>query len=503
MKQTRSIKLVQLLDSLMLAIVLAVSAGSIGMAQDFDKGMAAYEAGDYLTTIQEWKPLAESGDANLQYNLGIIYEAMQASTEAALWYRLAADQGMSVAQSALGYKYLKGQGVVQSFVESLKWYRLAADQGSAEGQRRLGDAYALGNGVAQDFSEALKWSLKSAKQGHAAAQTSVGMVYAGGHGVDQDKILGYMWLTLSVNTFGADSEHANTATAWLKDLSNTMTTAEVSLGQEMANTCVKSGYISCDETFHFTRQIPLRGIASETQSGIIDVDSLENTINSNNHISYEQGMAEGRDALANGDYTKAFEQFGFWAIIREDAEAQLMLGAIAADGFGDANNPDYASAYKYYALAAEQNLAPAQLMLGELYRDGKGVPPDYPQAVKWFRLAALQGLSAAQDNLGNLYAKGEGVEQDYTEALKWWRMSAEQGFSYAQSDIGILYEYGKGVLQSNILSYMWYNIAAVNGHDEAAAYRDERAGFLTTLEISKADAMARKCLSSNYQQCGY
>ena len=123
--------------------------------------------------------------------------------------------------------------------------------------------------------------------------------------------------------------------------------------------------------------------------------------------------------------------------------------------------------------------------------------------MKWFRLAALQGLSAAQDNLGNLYAKGEGVEQDYTEALKWWRMSAEQGFSYAQSDIGILYEYGNGVLQSNILSYMWYSIAAVSGHDKAAAYRDERAGFLTTLEISKADAMVRKCLSSNYQQCGY
>lgn len=270
MKQTTSIKLVQLLDSLMLAIALAVSAGSIGMAQDFDKGMAAYEAGDYLTTIQEWKPIAESGDAKLQYNLGIIYEAMQAFTEAALWYRLAADQGMSVAQSALGYKYLEGQGVVQSFVESLKWYRLAADQGSAEGQRRLGEAYALGNGVAQDFSEALKWSLKSAKQGHAAAQTGVGMAYAGGHGVDQDKILGYMWLTLSVDTFGADSEHANTATAWLTVLSNTMTTAEVSLGQEMARSCLERSYNQCDDVLEVSQE-RINRIATPTDQPMVDL----------------------------------------------------------------------------------------------------------------------------------------------------------------------------------------------------------------------------------------
>lgn len=223
-------------------------------AQDFDKGLAAAQADDFLTAIQEWKPIAESGDANVQYNLGIIYEAMQAHTEAAAWYRLAADQGMSVAQSALAYKYLEGQGVVKSFVESLKWYRLAADQGSAEGQRRIGEAYVFGIGVTQDFGEAFKWLLKSAKQGNAAAQKGVGMAYAGGHGVKQNEVLGYMWLTLSVDTFGTETEYANTATAWLTALSNTMTTAEVSLGQEMARSCLERSYNQCDEVLEVSQE---------------------------------------------------------------------------------------------------------------------------------------------------------------------------------------------------------------------------------------------------------
>ena len=300
-------------------------------AQDFDKGFEAYNAGDYQTALREWKPLAEQGDAYAQTNLGLMYS--------------------------------EGQGVSQDYGEAFKWYQLAADQGSAEGQRRIGEAYIMGYGVVQDFSEAFNWQLKSAKQGHAAAQHGVGMAYAGGHGVEQNKDLGYMWLTLSVDGFGADTEYATAATAWLTALSKTMTTAEVYQAQEMANTCAESGYIKCDETFDSNLQNPARDIIAETQSEAIGVDSLNDHANSDEAKLYEQDMAAGRDALADGNYTKAIKTFGFWAWIKGDAEAQTILGAIAAGGFGDVNNPDYAKAFENYTLAAEQNFAPAQLML--------------------------------------------------------------------------------------------------------------------------------------------
>ena len=54
------------LHSLVLAITLLVGSVSVATAQDYDKGVAAYNAGDYQTAVQEWRPLTEQGDASAQ-----------------------------------------------------------------------------------------------------------------------------------------------------------------------------------------------------------------------------------------------------------------------------------------------------------------------------------------------------------------------------------------------------------------------------------------------------
>ena len=128
---------------------------------------------------------------------------------------------------------------------------------------------------------------------------------------------------------------------------------------------------------------------------------------------------------------------------------------------------------------------------------------DYAEAVKWYRLAAEQGDSAAQYNLAVMYNNGEGVLQDYAEAMKWYRLAAEQGYADAQKAIGILYEYGDGVLQNNVRAHMWYNIAAANGAEKSGEWRDERAGLMTSADISKAQSMARECMNSKYKNCGW
>jgi len=69
--------------------------------------------------------------------------------------------------------------------------------------------------------------------------------------------------------------------------------------------------------------------------------------------------------------------------------------------------------------------------------------------------------------------------------------------------LGVMYEFGRGVLQNNVMAHMWYNIASANGHDKAGEWRDERAGLMTNDDISKAQEMARECMNSNYQNCGY
>ena len=87
--------------------------------------------------------------------------------------------------------------------------------------------------------------------------------------------------------------------------------------------------------------------------------------------------------------------------------------------------------------------------------------------------------------------------------MKWYRLAAEQGGAYAQNNIGSMYKDGEGVLQNNVMAHMWYNIAAANGNKKSGEWRDERAGLMTSADISKAQSMARECLSSNYKNCGW
>ena len=87
----------RLIFALMLAMFLAISlTGATGraMAADFDKAKAAYEAGDYATAAQEFRPLAEAGDAKSQFDLGFLYSngkgVPQDYITAHMWANLAA-----------------------------------------------------------------------------------------------------------------------------------------------------------------------------------------------------------------------------------------------------------------------------------------------------------------------------------------------------------------------------------------------------------------------------
>jgi uncharacterized protein len=66
-----------------------------------------------------------------------------------------------------------------------------------------------------------------------------------------------------------------------------------------------------------------------------------------------------------------------------------------------------------------------------------------------------------------------------------------------------MYKNGNGVVQNNILSHMWYNIASANGYKKSSEWRDNIATKMTSADISKAQAMARVCMSSGYKNCGW
>jgi len=83
----------------LLTACFLVSMGGFAVAGPFEDGQTAYERGDYATAFKLWRPLAEHGDAEAQYNLGVMYEMGHGVPRdyvyvtAYRWFDLAAAQG--------------------------------------------------------------------------------------------------------------------------------------------------------------------------------------------------------------------------------------------------------------------------------------------------------------------------------------------------------------------------------------------------------------------------
>jgi len=172
------------MKKIMICILFVLFGTSVSLAQDTNKGMEAFQIGDYATAMKEFQSLAELGDADAQNKLGIMYEyglgVVKDATNAAKWYLLAAEHGNASTQYKLGLMYNEGTGVLQDYAKALKWYQLSADQGNKTAQALLGLMYEEGNGVLKDNVTAHMWYNIASANGHESA---------GGH---RDKVAAFM-----------------------------------------------------------------------------------------------------------------------------------------------------------------------------------------------------------------------------------------------------------------------------------------------------------------------
>ena len=82
----------------------------------------------YAQTYQSTLRDAEQGNADAQFNLGVMYDTGEGvpenDVEAVNWYRKATEQGYARAQFNLGVMYADGEGVPENDVEAVKWLSL-------------------------------------------------------------------------------------------------------------------------------------------------------------------------------------------------------------------------------------------------------------------------------------------------------------------------------------------------------------------------------------------
>jgi len=172
--------------------------GSV-LAQDYDAGIAALKSGQFAIADREFRPLAEAGHGNAQYQLGVMYEygrgLVRSDANAVIWYRKAAAQDIVAAQYRLGVLHDNGWGVDRNYPQAAYWYRKAAMVGHGFAQHDLAFMYLDGKGVTQDLVQAYKWLKIAQMQGNKLMAKHLRLVALGmtASQIDRGRRLAFEW----------------------------------------------------------------------------------------------------------------------------------------------------------------------------------------------------------------------------------------------------------------------------------------------------------------------
>ena len=120
----------------------------------------------------------------------------------------------------------------------------------------------------------------------------------------------------------------------------------------------------------------------------------------------------------------------------------------------------YEEAFAKYRALAEAGSITAQVFVGWMYHEGRGIKKDLDQAHQWYDKAADAGSPIGQFYLGMLYW----IEKKYQKALEWLEKSASQGYSPAIYRLGTFYDLGEGGNLNKDKAYRCFERAARMGH---------------------------------------
>jgi TPR repeat protein len=139
----------------------------------FEKGVDSFMAGDYEKCDDYWLPLAQAGDFMAVRNMALLYHkgigVRQDLEEAELFYRLAADNGITSAQTTLGTLLIKGDEFKRNLPDAVKYLTAASQAGDSVASWNLGLLYENGIGVDKNLEKAMSLFHTAARGGYEPA----------------------------------------------------------------------------------------------------------------------------------------------------------------------------------------------------------------------------------------------------------------------------------------------------------------------------------------------
>lgn len=145
-------------------------------AADVKAGVDAWQTGDYVAAVREWRPFAEQGDSDAQFNMGQAYKLGRGVPPdlamARAWFEKAAAQGHEQAEANLGLiLFQEGERS-----RAMPWIEKASDRGDARAQYILGTALFNGDFVGKDWPRAYALMRRAAAAGIPQAKTALGQM---------------------------------------------------------------------------------------------------------------------------------------------------------------------------------------------------------------------------------------------------------------------------------------------------------------------------------------
>ncbi len=179
---TQRLNLSKIGARLFLAIcTMLFSVGTVvAQSSEYEQAFNAYQNQQFDSAESLWVSLANAGDVNAQYALGVMHlrkEASDSSPVAAFsWFEKAAGQGHATAMFNLGVAYWEGAGVSQDKATAVDLWQEAALKGDSGAQYNLGLAYYIGEEKAVDLDQASKWIALAADQNHPEAKRTLKVI---------------------------------------------------------------------------------------------------------------------------------------------------------------------------------------------------------------------------------------------------------------------------------------------------------------------------------------
>ena len=157
----------------LVAAALIGLLGTPAAAQSVKAGIEAWQKADYSGAVAIWRPLADAGDADAQFNLGQAYRLGRGVSidlgVAKVFFERAATAGHLDAATTLGLLLFQNGDQAQG----LKWLRQAADQGEPRALLVYGTALYNGDGVTQDKVLGYAFVSRAASQGLGPAKDTL------------------------------------------------------------------------------------------------------------------------------------------------------------------------------------------------------------------------------------------------------------------------------------------------------------------------------------------